>query len=106
MAVVWNTVVCKLSRNYQTRGLQGVSNAHSLPWILETGEEWSEFAKRNNFADAGDAVNVWPEFEPFTSIRRKHAPNGEELYAALHGNLYSVYVPEKDYIDILELNTL
>jgi len=81
-------------------------NESSAPWILETGEEWLKFANRNHFQITGEAVKVWPEFKPFASIRRKHTSRGETIYSALHGNLYSVYLPEKGYIDIRELNTL
>jgi len=63
--------------------------------IIFSRDEYKQFVMQN-----------MPEFKPFASIRRKHTSRGETIYSALHGNLYSVYLPEKGYIDIRELNTL
>jgi len=81
-------------------------NEKSTPWILETGCEWKVYAETLGYAQSGKDISQIEQPEPYASIQRKHAPNGELLYSSLHGHRYSVYLPERGEIIIHDLNTL
>jgi len=78
----------------------------STPWILETGQMLSEFAgmdvMNNTGADAGIyCTEKWNEFEPYASIRKNYEE--DEVYVTLHGDKYSVYIPERKKIEIKDM---
>lgn len=76
------------------------------PWILETAEDFGQYLLGNGETvktEAGSACGVYcvariPEFEPYATIRKKHAREGEEIYSTLHGRCYSAYLPQKKEI--------
>ena len=78
----------------------------SAPWILESGQLFSEFTgmivKEKTGTDAGIyCTEKWNEFEPYASIRKNYTE--DEVYVTLHGDKYSVYIPEKKKIEIKDI---